>query len=112
MVAQAQECIFKGLLLLASDTPDSCPAQLQLAQEAAQVRPRSPARGTSKRWPSCGHSESRAQQDLSSIGLDPSQAGMGTASNALCHSLMPVAAPVRVVLRTGTEALDVPVWLG
>ncbi|XP_050001311.1 rhophilin-1 isoform X4 [Alexandromys fortis] len=37
MVAQAQECIFKGLLLLASDTPDSCPAQLQLAQEAAQV---------------------------------------------------------------------------
>lgn len=44
MVAQAQECIFKGLLLLASDTPDSCPAQLQLAQEAAQVKPRSPAR--------------------------------------------------------------------
>ncbi|XP_026638362.1 rhophilin-1 isoform X2 [Microtus ochrogaster] len=37
MVAQAQECIFKGLLLRASDTPDSCPAQLQLAQEAAQV---------------------------------------------------------------------------
>ncbi|CAO2602015.1 Rhpn1 [Lemmus lemmus] len=37
MVAQAQECIFKGLLLLASDTPDNCPAQLQLAQEAAQV---------------------------------------------------------------------------
>lgn len=43
MVAQAQECIFKGLLLLASDTPDNCPAQLQLAQEAAQVRPRNPA---------------------------------------------------------------------
>ncbi|XP_003510485.1 rhophilin-1 isoform X2 [Cricetulus griseus] len=37
MVAQAQECIFKGLLLPASDTPDNCPAQLQLAQEAAQV---------------------------------------------------------------------------
>ncbi|CAH6791029.1 Rhpn1 [Phodopus roborovskii] len=37
MVAQAQECIFKGLLLPASDRPDSCPAQLQLAQEAAQV---------------------------------------------------------------------------
>lgn len=43
MVAQAQECIFKGLLLLASDTPDNCPALLQLAQEAAQVRPRNPA---------------------------------------------------------------------
>ncbi|XP_052603996.1 rhophilin-1 isoform X2 [Peromyscus californicus insignis] len=37
MVAQAQECIFRGLLLTASDTPDTCPAQLQLAQEAAQV---------------------------------------------------------------------------
>lgn len=37
MVAQAQECVFKGLLLPASDTPDNCPAQLQLAQEAAQV---------------------------------------------------------------------------
>uniref|UniRef100_A0A8C6HS28 Rhophilin, Rho GTPase binding protein 1 n=1 Tax=Mus spicilegus TaxID=10103 RepID=A0A8C6HS28_MUSSI len=37
MIAQAQECIFKGLLLPASATPDICPDQLQLAQEAAQV---------------------------------------------------------------------------
>ncbi|XP_051015704.1 rhophilin-1 [Acomys russatus] len=37
MVAQAQECIFKGLLLSASATPDNSPAQLQLAQEASQV---------------------------------------------------------------------------
>ncbi|XP_059103742.1 rhophilin-1 isoform X4 [Peromyscus eremicus] len=37
MVAQAQECIFRGFLLTASDTPDNCLAQLQLAQEAAQV---------------------------------------------------------------------------
>ncbi|KAL1767531.1 rhophilin-1 isoform X1 [Sigmodon hispidus] len=37
MVAQAQECIFKGLLLQAPEKPDNCPAQLQLAQEAAQV---------------------------------------------------------------------------
>ncbi|XP_028639276.1 rhophilin-1 isoform X1 [Grammomys surdaster] len=37
MVAQAQECIFKGFLLPASATPDICPDQLQLAQEAAQV---------------------------------------------------------------------------
>lgn len=38
MIAQAQECIFKSLLLPASATPDICPDQLQLAQEAAQVR--------------------------------------------------------------------------
>ncbi|XP_052016782.1 LOW QUALITY PROTEIN: rhophilin-1 [Apodemus sylvaticus] len=37
MVAQAQECIFKGLWLPASATPDTCPDQLQLAQEATQV---------------------------------------------------------------------------
>lgn len=38
MVAQAQECIFRGLLLTASsDTPNNGPAHLQLAQEAAQV---------------------------------------------------------------------------
>ncbi|XP_055482400.1 rhophilin-1 isoform X1 [Psammomys obesus] len=37
MVAQAQECIFKGFLLSASATPDNGLAQLQLAQEAAQV---------------------------------------------------------------------------
>lgn len=37
MVAQAQECIFRGLLLRASATPDICPDQLQLAQEATQV---------------------------------------------------------------------------
>lgn len=43
MIAQAQECIFKGLLLPGSATPDIYPDQLQLAQEAAQVRARSPA---------------------------------------------------------------------
>ncbi|XP_008832753.1 rhophilin-1 isoform X2 [Nannospalax galili] len=37
MAAQAQECIFKGLSLSASAAPDSCQAQLHLAQEAAQV---------------------------------------------------------------------------
>nr|XP_045000543.1 rhophilin-1 isoform X2 [Jaculus jaculus] len=37
MAAQAQECIFKGLSLPAFATPDKCPAQFLLAQEAAQV---------------------------------------------------------------------------
>lgn len=61
MVAQAQECIFRGLLLTASsDTPNNSPAQLQLAQEAAQVRPKEPCPGASSSWPSCGHSGRRA----------------------------------------------------
>lgn len=50
MVAQAQECIFRGLLLRASATPDICPDQLQLAQEATQVSSRSPSK-LAKQWP-------------------------------------------------------------
>ncbi|XP_059972283.1 rhophilin-1 [Mesoplodon densirostris] len=37
MTAQAQECIFEGLLLQAPVAPHDCLAQLHLAQEAAQV---------------------------------------------------------------------------
>lgn len=62
MVAQAQECIFKGLSLSASATPDNGLAQLQLAQEAAQVRPRSP-----------GH-----EWDQGRVGLQPGQARTGS----------------------------------
>uniref|UniRef100_A0A452T0M4 Rhophilin Rho GTPase binding protein 1 n=1 Tax=Ursus maritimus TaxID=29073 RepID=A0A452T0M4_URSMA len=38
MTAQAQECIFEGLLLPSPEAPRDCLAQLHLAQEAAQVR--------------------------------------------------------------------------
>ena len=38
MSAQAQECVFEGLLLQASGAAHDCLAQLHLAQEAAQVR--------------------------------------------------------------------------
>ena len=38
MSAQAQECVFEGLLLQASGADHDCLAQLRLAQEAAQVR--------------------------------------------------------------------------
>ncbi|KAM9627029.1 rhophilin-1 [Trichechus inunguis] len=37
MTAQAQECVFEGLLLPAPTAPHDSPAQLRLAQEAAQV---------------------------------------------------------------------------
>ncbi|XP_047583946.1 rhophilin-1 isoform X2 [Lutra lutra] len=37
MTAQAQECIFDGLLLPAPEAPQDCLAQLRLAREAAQV---------------------------------------------------------------------------
>ncbi|XP_070337885.1 rhophilin-1 isoform X6 [Equus asinus] len=37
MTAQAQECVFEGLLLPAPTAPHNCLAQLYLAQEAAQV---------------------------------------------------------------------------
>lgn len=37
MTAQAQECVFEGLLLQAPVAPRDCLAQLHLAQEAAQV---------------------------------------------------------------------------
>ncbi|XP_030875076.1 rhophilin-1 isoform X3 [Leptonychotes weddellii] len=37
MTAQAQECIFEGLLLPSPEAPQDCRAQLRLAQEAAQV---------------------------------------------------------------------------
>ncbi|KAF0883086.1 RHPN1 protein, partial [Crocuta crocuta] len=37
MTAQAQECIFEGLLLPSPEAPQGCLAQLRLAQEAAQV---------------------------------------------------------------------------
>ncbi|XP_042780160.1 rhophilin-1 isoform X5 [Panthera leo] len=37
MTAQAQECIFEGLLLPSTEAPQGCLAQLRLAQEAAQV---------------------------------------------------------------------------
>lgn len=38
MTAQAQECVFEGLLLPSPAAPHDCVAQLRLAQEAAQVR--------------------------------------------------------------------------
>lgn len=38
MTAQAQECVFEGLSLQPPAAPHTCLAQLQLAQEAAQVR--------------------------------------------------------------------------
>lgn len=38
MSAQAQECVFEGLLLQAPGAAHDCLAQLRLAQEAAQVR--------------------------------------------------------------------------
>lgn len=44
MTAQAQECVFEGLLLQAPVAPHDCLAQLHLAQEAAQVRAGSPAK--------------------------------------------------------------------
>lgn len=44
MTAQAQECVFEGLLLQAPVAPRDCLAQLHLAQEAAQVRAGSPAK--------------------------------------------------------------------
>ncbi|XP_044100776.1 rhophilin-1 isoform X4 [Neovison vison] len=37
MTAQAQECVFEGLLLSPPEGPQDCLAQLRLAQEAAQV---------------------------------------------------------------------------
>ncbi|XP_040350561.1 rhophilin-1 isoform X3 [Herpailurus yagouaroundi] len=37
MTAQAQECIFEGLLLPSTEAPQGCLAQMRLAQEAAQV---------------------------------------------------------------------------
>lgn len=37
MTAQAQECVFEGLLLSSPEGPQDCLAQLRLAQEAAQV---------------------------------------------------------------------------
>ncbi|XP_074243352.1 rhophilin-1 isoform X7 [Saimiri boliviensis] len=40
MMAQAQECVFEGLSPSASMGPRDCLAQLHLAQEAAQQRPR------------------------------------------------------------------------
>lgn len=42
MTAQAQECVFEGLLLSPPEGPQDCLAQLRLAQEAAQVRTASP----------------------------------------------------------------------
>lgn len=53
MTAQAQECIFEGLLL-PTEAPQGCLAQLLLAQEAAQVRSGSPCPTgdlAEPRWP-------------------------------------------------------------
>lgn len=76
MIAQAQECIFKGLLLPASATPDICPDQLQLAQEAAQVRARSPAQKPD--LVATQRVKSRAQEDRGRVGMVPGQGRMGT----------------------------------
>lgn len=76
MIAQAQECIFKGLLLPASATPDICPDQLQLAQEAAQVRARSPARKPDE--VATQRVKNRAQGDRSRVGMEPHQGRMGS----------------------------------
>lgn len=52
MTAQAQECVFESLSLPAPVAPDDFPAQLRLAQEAAQVRMGSPcSRGDLRKCP-------------------------------------------------------------
>ncbi|XP_047277277.1 rhophilin-1 isoform X8 [Homo sapiens] len=48
MMAQAQECVFEGLSPPASMAPQDCLAQLRLAQEAAQQRPRESSPRTSR----------------------------------------------------------------
>ncbi|XP_030651139.1 rhophilin-1 isoform X5 [Nomascus leucogenys] len=48
MMAQAQECVFEGLSPPASMAPRDCLAQLRLAQEAAQQRPRESSPCTSR----------------------------------------------------------------
>lgn len=119
MVAQAQECIFRGLLLTASsDTPNNSPAQLQLAQEAAQVRPRSPAqepRQAGRAVATQGGEQGSVGQEQSGFGAKSGTNGQPQTrhpqSSAPCPSLRPVTALVLEVLRTGTEALDAQVWL-
>lgn len=108
MVAQAQECIFKGLWLPGSATPDICPDQLQLAQEAAQVRA-----GTAAQKPkvvATQRAKSRAQGGGHGGGATGTELGWSRVregwvatdqappSGALCHSLKPVA--VLVFLRS------------
>lgn len=76
MVAQAQECIFKGLWLPASATPDTCPDQLQLAQEATQVRART---ATQKpKAVATQRAKNRAQGDRDRDGMELGQGRMGS----------------------------------
>ena len=110
MIAEAQECIFKGLLLPASATPDICPDQLQLAQEAAQVRARSPAQKPDLVATQRVRAELR--RTGTELGWSQVREGWAPASSALCHSLKPVAVPAFLeVLRIGTEPPDAQVWL-
>lgn len=81
MVAQAQECIFKGLLLSASAMPDNSPAQLQLAQEAAQVKPRSPAQGLQQ----AGQAHPKSEEQ-SSVGLGQSWVGVRSGKDGQPHT--------------------------
>lgn len=111
MVAQAQECIFKGLLLSASAMPDNSPAQLQLAQEAAQVRPRSPAQGLQQAGQAHPKSEAELSGTGAELGWSEVREGWAATPSLLCHSLKPGAVLVLEVLRTGAEAPDAQVWL-
>lgn len=92
MIAQAQECIFKGLLLPASATHDICPDQLQLAQEAAQVRARSPAQKPDA--VATQRAKNRVQGTGAGLGWSRLATDAAPASSHLCHSLKPVAVPV------------------
>jgi hypothetical protein len=72
MTAQAQECVYGGLSLPAPAAPNDSLAQLRLAQEAAQVRPRSPTQDPRQSGPQWAGG--KGQQNR--LG-EPGQARMG-----------------------------------
>lgn len=63
MTAQAQECVFEGLLLSAPVAPHDGLAQLRLAQEAAQVRTGTTVPGDSLRRLGPGQAWLRAREE-------------------------------------------------
>lgn len=72
MTAQAQECVFEGLSSPAPAAPHDCPAQLQLAQEAAQVKAGGPCpRGALDKHP--GLSSGPGQARDRGRGQNPQQ---------------------------------------
>lgn len=93
MTAQAQECVFEGLLLSSPEGPQDCLAQLRLAQEAAQVRTASPCPtgGLAKPW-----------------GLDE-QEGLDRGSvqgRVRCHAVSPAGSQSRLLGPEGPESLS------